>query len=232
MHVFKSSKVAVISVATGTLIRPMRVNINMARFMNEGPFIDSMSVHYSDTMRFAGLTFPSSINEPYQYFNIAIWNIPFGAWTAEPRLNLGLQMLRQAISPSPISGDATIVSHGETPVLVKTPFMDMVAKQSRGTNSIPMRGTHVVTAFVNRYLNMEDGCVVSKEWAESGIVTWSGYISYPLPQDEGYVKIGMSTKDKYWWKPAIDGTVVHIRTSKMGHPHVVVHVGSKKLRRA
>ncbi|KJX95015.1 hypothetical protein TI39_contig4142g00006 [Zymoseptoria brevis] len=138
------------------------------------------------------------------------------------------------MSLSPINSDATIVSHGEAPVLIKTPFTDMMLQHSKNTKMISMPVTHVVTAFVNRYLNMEDGCCVSKEWAESGALTWSGYINYPLPQSEGRVKIGMSTKDRYWWKPAIDGIAVDVKTSKVElgdrkqtrhHARPQVHVG-------
>lgn len=133
------------------------------------------------------------------------------------------------MSLSPISGDTTIVSYGEASVLIKTPLTDMLLAYFQGTNMISMPGTHVVIAFINRYLNIEDGCCVSKEWAESGALTWSLYINYPLPQDDSYVKIGLSTRDRYWWKPSIDDAVVEVKTSKVGAQHAVTNVGSKKL---
>ncbi len=229
LHVFKDAKVVNISVATGVIIRPMRMLIDSDKFAVQGPYVDSVSVHTSDTMEFAGLSFPSSENEPEQYFNAAILTIPFGAWTADPRLNLGMQMLRQAMSLSRINGDATIVCHGEIEPLIKTPLTSLIIGRSKGTKLASIPGTQVVTAFVNRSMNMEDACSVSKELAESGIFAWSGYINYPLPQNPGPMKIGMKMIDKDWWKPGIDGTLVEVRMSKVGDSHAVVHVGSKKL---
>ena len=229
LHVFKDAKVINISVATGVLIRPIRWSIDKNRLVNHGPYVDSMSVHASDTMEFAGLSFPNRETEPEQYFNAAVLTIPFAAWTADPRINLGVQMLRQAMSLSPINGDATMVSHGEVEPLVKTPFLDMIMQQSKGMGLVSIPGTQVVVGFVNRYMNMEDACSVSQEWAESGTFAWSGYINYPLPVNPGPIKVGMMVGDKDWWKPAIDGTIVEVRMSKVGDSHVVVHVGSKRL---
>ncbi|KAF2241312.1 hypothetical protein BU26DRAFT_571815 [Trematosphaeria pertusa] len=55
-------------------------------------------------MRFCGLSFPRKEEEPEQYFNIAVLIIGFMAWTAEPRPNLGLQMVRQSLVPNPDQG--------------------------------------------------------------------------------------------------------------------------------
>jgi hypothetical protein len=62
----------------------------------------------------AGLSFDKS-TEPEQFFNAGILTIVASAWTAEPRLNLGIQMLKQAMSTTPIRGNATIVSLGTSP---------------------------------------------------------------------------------------------------------------------
>ena len=48
-----------------------------------------------------------------------------------------------------------------------------------------------VIAFVNRHLNTEDTCSVFEEWADSGVLAWSGFIKSPLPDDLGYVKPGI-----------------------------------------
>ncbi|KAK5162657.1 uncharacterized protein LTR77_011263 [Saxophila tyrrhenica] len=229
MHVFKDAKVANLSLATGVIIRPMRTVVESDKFVVQGPCVDSVSVHNSDTMEFANLSFPSREMEPEQYFNAAILTIPFAAWTADPRLNLGMQMLRQGMSLSRISGDATIVSHGEVEPLVKTPLTDLIMAKSKGAKLVSVPGVQLVTAFVNRSMNMEDACSVSKDLAESGIFAWSGYINYPLPSNPGPMKIGMKMIDKDWWKPGIDGTLAEVRMSKVGDSHAVVHVGSKKL---
>lgn len=71
-HVFKDAKLLVISVATGTLIRPMQLKIVSNTFGIEGPFVDSVSVHNSNTMRFASLSFPKPEDEPHQYLSIAL----------------------------------------------------------------------------------------------------------------------------------------------------------------
>ncbi|KJX95016.1 hypothetical protein TI39_contig4142g00007 [Zymoseptoria brevis] len=64
VHVFKDEKVLTVSVATGILIRPMRMTINSSRIVNEGPSVDSVSMHNSDTMRFASLSFSKREDEP------------------------------------------------------------------------------------------------------------------------------------------------------------------------
>lgn len=162
VHVFSTAKVIVISVATGVVIRPVRTKIIDSSFINDGPYVDNVSVHCSDTMAFSNLKFPDMCAEPGQYFNIAILTIPFAAWTADPRLNLGVQMLRQAMSMSPINSDATMVPHGNIEPLVTTTFGNTVLKGCKDRAIVSMPGTHVVTAFINRYLNSEDACTISK----------------------------------------------------------------------
>jgi hypothetical protein len=229
VHVFESTKVFVVSVATGVVLRHMRWKVASKRFVFEGPLVDSMTVHKSDTMRFAGLSFPDRVTEPEQYFNAAVLTITFGAWTADPRLNLGLQMLRQAMSTTPIKGDATITAMGGNKALVITPFMDATMQHSTNECEISTPGKYVVTAFINRYLNTEDACTVSKEFAESGAFSWSGYINYPLPRDPGNIRVGTVLKDQWWWAPAIEGTVVNLNMSKAGNSIAVVYVASTRL---
>ncbi|KAL9122249.1 MAG: hypothetical protein Q9187_001201 [Circinaria calcarea] len=229
VHVFKSAKVLVVSVATGVVLRHMRWKVVSKKFVFEGPLVDSMAVHNSNTMEFAGLSFPDRTSEPEQYFNAAVLTIIFGAWTADPRLNLGLQMLRQAMSTTPIKGDATIVAMGENRPLAITPFMDAVTQHSTDECRITIPGKYVVAAFINRYLNTEDACTVSKEFAESGAFSWSGYINYPLPRDPGNIRIGMVLKDQWWWTPAIEGTIVNVNMSKVGDSIATVYVASTKL---
>lgn len=197
VHVFKHSRVLVVSVATGIVLRHMRWKVVSKRFVFEGPLVDSMAVHNSDTIEFAGLSFPDKTNEPEQFFNAAVLTIIFGAWTADPRLNLGLQMLRQAMSTTPIKGDAIITAMGENKPLAITPFMDAVAQQSTDKCRIVVPGKYVVTAFINRYLNTEDACTVSREFANSGAFSWSGYINFPLSRDLGSVRIGIALKDQW-----------------------------------
>lgn len=86
-----------------------------------------------------------------------------------------------------------------------------------------------VTAFINRYLNTEDACVVSKEWAESGAMSWAGYINYILPEKVCHIRIDMVFKDEWWWKPAMEGTVVDLRMSRTGESYAVIHRASKSI---
>ncbi|OAP53871.1 hypothetical protein AYL99_11893 [Fonsecaea erecta] len=122
----------------------------------------------SDTMAFANMRFPKRESEPEQFFGSIVQCIPFAAWTAEPRLGLGWQMARQAMSLTPVKGDATVVTTGESSPLVMTPFMCALWKMSTESAPIVFLGKHIVTAFMKWTLNREDACVVSKELAESG----------------------------------------------------------------
>jgi hypothetical protein len=55
-------------------------------------------------MEFAKLEFPQKENEPEQFFCTPLRTVPFMAWMADTRPNLGIEMLRQAMSTSPIKG--------------------------------------------------------------------------------------------------------------------------------
>lgn len=50
VYVFRTAKVVVVSVATGVILRYMRWKVLSKRFMLEGPLVDSMMVHSSDTL--------------------------------------------------------------------------------------------------------------------------------------------------------------------------------------
>ncbi len=236
LHVFRSKKVIVISIAQGVLIRPVRWKVVKSRSRGsyeveyEGPYVDTTAVYGSDTMAVAKLFFPKPKTEPEQFFSTIALTIPFAAWTADPRLNLGVQMIRQGLSTTPVKGDATMVAMGENKPLVTTPFAQMLTQRSTTEIPIVIPGKNVVTAFINRTLNTEDACTVSKELAESGFFSWSGYIDYPLPRSDEHFRVGMVVKDQYWWAPGIEGTVVDIRMSKVGDPIAVVYVASKELR--
>ena len=235
LHVFRSEKVITISTAIGTLIRPMRMmpimdkNAGKYRFVFEGPYVDSVTVHGSDTLTMLKLKFPEETKEPHQYMNIGVLTIPFAPWTMEPRLNLGLQMQRQAMTTTPIKGDATMISLGPSEGIIRTPYADAILTASTPECKIVFPGRPVVVGFINRYLNTEDACTVSKEWAESGAMGWRGVINYPLPNGV-MVKKGMMLKDQAWWKPAIEGTVVDITPTKLGDMNIIVLVGSIKLK--
>ncbi|KAK7937811.1 uncharacterized protein PG986_014679 [Apiospora aurea] len=235
IHVFESVRVVVVSTAQGVVVRPVRWRSVRRRdsdaydFVFEGPYLDSMTVHCTDTMRYANLRFPDPVEEPEQYMSALALMVPFGAWKAEPRLNLGVQMMRQGLSLTPVKGDATMVSMGNNAPLVVTPIVSIITSRSTDTNPMVMPGRNMVTAFVNRTLNMKDACTVSKEFAESGCFSWRGYIDYPLPRNAGYVRIGMTVKDQYWWAPSVEGVIVDIRMSKVGDSIAVIYVASKEL---
>lgn len=230
LHVFedRDEPVLVVSVASGTAIRPMRSMVVNRDIVSEGPYVDTVSVYHSDTMRFCGLSFPRREEEPEQYFNVAVLTIAFSAWTAEPRPNLGLQMLRQSASPTPIKGDATMVSVCESKPMISTTWGDAITNGFTDP-LVPMPEKPVTVAFVNMYMNTEDSSCVSEVWAMSGLMAWTGVINYRLPLDVGYVKPGTILRDQPWWKPALEGTVLSRETTKTGDPYVIVHVSSNGL---
>jgi hypothetical protein len=127
------------------------------------------------------LNFPLKIKEPYQYFSIAVLTIPFASWVIEPRLILGLYIARQAMSITPIKGDAIIISISPSKQLIITPYINIIASVSLTECKVGFLGKPVVIAFINRYLNTKDAYTVSKTWAESGVIGWKGVINYPLP---------------------------------------------------
>ncbi|KAH7001768.1 hypothetical protein B0J12DRAFT_747803 [Macrophomina phaseolina] len=228
MHVFEAPRVVTISVSSGVLIRPIRTFVQGDRFRFEGPFVDTMTVYHSDTLKFINATFPGARYEPEQFLEIAALSVPFSMWTTEPRIALATQMLMQSMNKNPISGDATLVSMGESEPLVSSAYMDVIRNSFTDKSNISIPGRNVVAAFINCETNNEDACVLTKEWAESGSAAWYGFINYPLPKDCGVVESGTLLKNQPWWKPSIEGVVMSTSTSKSGDPYAIVLIGSKK----
>lgn len=230
LHVFVNAKVVVISVATGTVLRPMRLHVINNEFIYEGPYVDTMTVYHSDTLQVAGLKFPSRELEPRQYANIiTLIYAPFSAFTTEPRPNLAVQMVLQGMNSMPVQGDATLISMGQQEPLVSSDFMSAVRSEASDGEMISIPNKYMVTAFINRTLNMEDACSVLKEYADSGHFAWMGEINYPIPSDCGHVRPGTVLKDQPWWKPNLEGIVTRVGMSKVGDPYAVVLVGSRIL---
>ncbi|KAF3009533.1 hypothetical protein E8E13_004868 [Curvularia kusanoi] len=157
LHVFESMNVLNISIASGVLTRPVRLNEDESVFKFEGPFVDSMSVYHSDTLRI----------------------IPFFQYTTEPRLDLALQTRIQALCRRPINGDATSVSMGEREPIIMTSFRSTIRNMSSNKGFITHPGKYVVAAFINRTSNTEDTVSISKELADSGMFSWNRYINLP-----------------------------------------------------
>ncbi len=230
LHVFESKKVVVISIASGVLIRPVRTFVNERKFVRQGPFVDSMCVYHSDTMKYLNVIFPRFDVEPMQFNSTSVLIINYHAWTTEPRVNLGIQMTMQGMSRFPIKGDATIISLGESRPVVKTEVLDAIMNMQTDKCRIVVPGKNVVAAFVNRSLNTEDACSVSKEFAESGAFAWSGYIDYPLPGACGEIGPGTILESQTWWKPAMRGLVVRVFMNRNGGLNAVVQIYSKELK--
>lgn len=229
VHVFEKAKVLNISIASGVLIRPMRLLEDGSVFKFEGPFVDSMVVYHSDTLKFVNMTFPSRKFEPEQYACTMSRIIPFFQYTTEPRLDLSLQMRVQALCTRPVNGDATSVSLGSREPIIMTSFMSTIRSMGADKSLITHPGKYLVAAFINRTSNTEDAISISKEAADSGMFSWNGYINYPLPPDCGHIEPGMVLMKQPWWKPAIPGVVVRVGMSKVGDPYAVTYVESKEL---
>jgi hypothetical protein len=230
VHVFASAKAIVISVAPGTVIRPMRLHVIGGKFTFEGPYVDTMAVYHSDTLKIANLSFPSRDYEPRQYMNaITLMYAPFSAFTTEPRPNLAAQMTLQGLNLLPVQGDATLVSMGEREPLIVTDFMDAVLRTRTEESKISLPFKYAVVAFINRALNMEDACSISEVYANSGHFAWMGEINYPIPSDCGHVRPGTVLKDQDWRKPNLEGLVTRVGMSRVGDPYAVTLVGSRTL---
>ena len=90
VHTFENAKVLTISMSSGVLIRPIRLLEDGKTFSYEGPFVDSMCVYHSDTLRFINKKLPSRGIKTEQYACTMARQIPFFRFTTEPRLDLGL----------------------------------------------------------------------------------------------------------------------------------------------
>lgn len=230
VHVFLNAKVIVISVASGTVVRPMRWHVINNEFIYEGPYVDTMTVYHSDTLRVLNMSFPSREHEPRQYANmITLTYAPFSAFTTEPRPNLAEQMILQGMNSMPVQGDATLVSLGEREPLIMSDVMNSIRNACTEGERISMPHKFVVTAFINRTLNSEDACSISEEFANSGHFAWLGEINYPIPPECGHVRPGTILKDQPWWKPNLIGVVTRVGMSKVGDPYAVTLVGSRTL---
>lgn len=230
VHLFIQAKVLVISIATGTILRPMRLRVSNNKIIKEGPYVDSMVVYHSDTLRALSMEFPRRDVEPEQYMNIITLTYgPFSAFTTEPRINLAAQMMLQGMNDLPVQGDATLISLGQQEPIIMTSYMSAIRSTANSDEKISMPNKYMVTAFINRTLNMEDACSIMEEYADSGHFAWLGEINYPIPSDCGYVRPGMMLKNQNWWKPNLEGIVTRVGVSRMGDPYAVVLVGSRKL---
>ncbi|KAL1979070.1 hypothetical protein VTN96DRAFT_7094 [Rasamsonia emersonii] len=99
----------------------MRLHVIDGKFVFEGPYVDTMVVYHSDTLKMLNMRFPSRELEPRQYMNIiTLTYAPFSAFTTEPRPNLAAQMVLQGMNSLPVMGDATLKSLGEQEPLVMT----------------------------------------------------------------------------------------------------------------
>ncbi|CVL09220.1 uncharacterized protein FMAN_15459 [Fusarium mangiferae] len=77
--------------------------------------------------------------------------------------------------------------------------------------------------------NTENACIVSKEFAESGWLSWSGFIDYPLPRSCGKIEPWDVMYRQEWWKYSIQGLVIKTYVNKMGGVNAYVYVFNKKL---
>jgi hypothetical protein len=224
MHVFESAKVIVISIASGVLIRPVRLFVKENKFVMEGPMIDSMCVHHSDTMRFINSTFPDPEIEPEQYSCFVGRCIPCSSFATEPRTGLGIGMMSQALTTTPVKGDATIVTLGSSRPVRVTDFMSALLNMSKPECEIVVPGKSVVTAFINTQTNTEDACDIMREFAQSGTFSWMGVIDYPLPKSCGVIEPGTVLYDQPWWKPAMRGVVTRVYVNKNGGMNAITYL--------
>ncbi|TKX26060.1 hypothetical protein C1H76_1676 [Elsinoe australis] len=86
---------------------------------------------------------------------------------------------------------------------------------------IVIPGKDVTVAFINRTLNTEDACLITKVFAESGTFAWMGYIDYRLLNS---VEPGVILEKEYWWKPATKGVVTRVFMNKNGGLNVTVDI--------
>lgn len=51
-----------------------------------------------------------------------------------------------------------------------------------------------------------------------------------MPSNVQHVRVGMTLREQWWWKPGIDGVVMDVRMSRMGDPHLIVYVALREIR--
>lgn len=229
LHIFKTRKVVTISVSSGVLMRPVRLLMKDKSFSFEGPFVDTMCVYHSDTMKYINKKFPSWKTEPSQMASANVMMIPFYRYDTEPRTGLGVGMMKQSLCELPTKGEATMRSVGRSEPVLKTQFAAILDNSSSEECPMVIPGRNMVMAFINMQQNTEDACIVNKTFAEMGWFTWSGYIDYPLPKDCGKVEAWDVLFDQSWWKPSIPGLVLKTYVNKHGGMNAYVFVGNTKL---
>jgi hypothetical protein len=100
IHIFNSAKVVVISASSGVLMRPIRLQIDRAEFV-EGPYIDTTCIYHSDTIKYLQRELPRHDEECDQMASSLIMMISFFSFAMEPRIGLGVAILRQALCTMP-----------------------------------------------------------------------------------------------------------------------------------
>lgn len=229
VHIFKRNRIVNISVSSGVLIRPIRLLMVDKEFVSEGPYVDTMCVYHSDTMKYLRKSFPHPEKEPTQMASSNVLMIPFYRYDTEPRTGLGVGMMKQALCELPTKGEATMRATGQNEPILKTQFAAILESKKTVETPIVIPGRNMVMAFINMQQNTEDACIVSKEFAELGWFTWTGYIDYPLPKDCGKIEPWDVLYDQSWWKPSVPGLVLKTYVNKHGGMTAYVFVGSTKL---
>jgi hypothetical protein len=232
MHAFVKEKLLVISVAMGTLVRPLVVDPVAEDFVGKGPMIDTTIAHgHCDTLSMLRLRFPDISTDPDQFFSACVLTIPFYAWTTEPRLNLGLQMLRQALSRSPVQGDFTAIKPYAEPPCVTTPFGMRIISTVHNREDMSMPHIMAVAAFINVWENTEDACVVSTSFSNSPHMMWKAYVDYPLPSDEPMRNVIENITSRPYWKPDVEGECMRVFMTTDKQPFARTFVACDKLKR-
>ncbi|KAH6355673.1 hypothetical protein HBI34_225040 [Parastagonospora nodorum] len=83
---------------------------------------NSVCVYHSDTMKYLQRELPKCDEECDQMASSFTTMILFSGFAMEPRIGLGVAMLKQALCTMPTKGDATMVSLETTDPLVMTEF--------------------------------------------------------------------------------------------------------------
>jgi len=122
-----------------------------------------------------------------------------------------------------------MVSIGNNPPIVTTPIAAMLMDSSTTKIPMVMPSKNIVVAFINRTLNTEDACTVSRE-LRVWVLRLGGTLTILCPGARSLSGWEWPSKDQKWWAPALEGAIVDIRVSKVGDPIAAVYVASKELR--